>query len=546
MELALTLPKYFLVLIDGDRLPIEEPRVLDYFRTFRDSLHDVEPDGKILFYEDASHQLTSRMWQYVFDVYRAYLRLGDDKCPLSIENTEGKLATLDRYDLLDLYTVARALDFYDSPRLLFRVIQTIVSHLLPLSVDEIMLKHMALPELEFNELAESEYKRRVMAQDYALSGYGLNENILHAIHHQRPRTTKVLGAGKAFSVIVTPNGVYGCGENAYDQLCQDGGLSVVNFEQLPIEGALAVACGTHHTLVNTVYGLFGMGSNMDGELGVGRQALRPGEDRMRRVVFRDRPLAVVLDMACGGSSSMILTSDGLYACGNNRGGQLGVGDFLNNYYTPTRVLLPCNVRVRSLSMAQDSSMFLTSDDGVYLCGITGGNKMFDIEEDRIAVPRRIGLSPEMDKPLKVCRGHRHAVLLTSVGLYGAGTTLAGALGKRDKDVVLVTNWREFSYGSLFTRKEIKSIFVGPYQTFVALHDGSLMVCGSDRLSTSHDFVKVSLPSPIITVAASIDHTLFLTQDGLYALGRNEEGQTGLDPALFGEIIRMPTKVVFPK
>ena len=544
MELALTLPKYFLVLSNNEeRVAIEEPRVLDYFRTFIDSLHDVEPDGTIVFYEDASHQLPARMWQYVFDVYEAYLRLGDINCPLSVENTGYRLATLDMYDLLDLYALARALDFYDSPRLLLRVTQVIARRLLPLSVDEIMIKHMALPAFE-EDPQQSEYGKRVMAQDYALSAYGLNENILRVISHQRPRTHKVIGAGHVFSVIVTADGVYGCGENAYDQLCQDGGQSVPNFEQLPVEGAISVACGRHHTLVNTVYGLFGMGSNMDGELGVGKQPIRQGEHRARRVLFKEE--VVVLDMACGGSSSMILTSDGLYACGGNKSGQLGVGDFLNTHYTPTKVLLPCNVRARSLSMAADSSMFLTSDGGVYLCGITGGAKMFGIEEDRIAVPRRIVLSPEMGKPLKVCRGHRHAVLLTSVGLYGAGTAKFGALGKRDDRDVLVVNWSEFSYDSLFTRKEIKSIFVGPYQTFVALHDGSLMACGFSTIDTTHKFVKVSLPSPIISVSAAGDHTLFLTEDGLYTYGHNEEGQAGLDPSLYGKIITVPTKVDIPK
>lgn len=124
--------------------------------------------------------------------------------------------------------------------------------------------------------------------------------------------------------------------------------------------------------------------------------------------------------------------------------------------------------------------------------------------------------PKWAKPLKVCRSHRHAVLLTSVGFYGAGAAKFGALGKRDRDV-LVVNWSEYSYDSLFTRKEIKSIFVGPYQTFVALYDGSLMMCGYSTITRTYEFVKVSLshrPSSVYP-PQEITHTLSYKGWSLY-------------------------------
>jgi len=565
MELALRTPTYALVLWDngGERLEIETPVVLEYLRTFRDSLHEEDEQGVIVFYEDAMHQLPLRMWQYVIQLYEAYDKAtggggGSSICPLTQENTDGKLATLDRYELFDLYALARALDFYDSPLLLHSVEQVIVRHLLPLSVDEMVDNHPVMPLLDLSGVGvdwaknkpflaiNRRYSERLIAQDYALRAYGLNENIIHAIHHRRPQTRQVVWVGGEFSIVLTGDGLYGCGANVYDQLGRDGGASVRTFEHLGVkEAVISVACGKDHALINTTHGLYGVGSNMQGQLGVGTKPLKMGESRLRRIFFGALlPQPIVLEVACAGFYSMIRTSDGLYACGSNPYGQLGVGDFQHRTM-PTKVLLPCNVSVRSLSLSRDSAMFLTSDGAVYSCGTT----LFGIVQSNTSVPAKVALSVEMGRPLKVCRGYRYCVLLTTTGLYGAGSTEYGALGplyKKDETFV-----REWTLIPSFKREEIKSVFVGSTQTFVLLVDGSLMASGRNEASqlgikdnefTTYQFRKVDLQSPVIAVASSARHTLFLTRDGLYGVGDNIEGELGIYSDITGGIVEIPTKI----
>lgn len=568
MELALRGPTYVLVLWHdgGERLEIKHPAVLEYFRTFSDSIHEEDEYGVIAFYEDPAHRLPLRVWQQAIDIYEAYDKATGggvtSVCPLTWENTDGKLAMLDRYELFDLYALARALDFYDSPLLLRRVLQVIVWRLLPLSVEEIVDKHTAMPLLDFSRVGADwattkpflainrAYSEWLLAQDYAFHAYGLNENIIHAIHHKRPQTRQVIWTGGQFSMVLTESGLYGCGVNAYDQLGRDGGLSVHSFERLDVkEAIISVACGQDHALINTTHGLYGVGSNIQGQLGVGTKPLGRSEPRLRRIFFPGvLPHLLVLEVACAGAYSMMRTSDGVYACGANHRGQLGVGD-LQPRYVPTKVLLPCDVSVRSLSLSVDSAMFLTSDGSLYSCGIIIASPI----SGSFTVPTKVALSVEMGRPLKVCMAFRHCVLLTTTGLYGVGSAAYGALGPLHKggggggDEMFIKEWTLIAS---LKREEIKNVFVGSAQTFVLLVDGSLMVSGRNEasqlgLGASHDvfvFTKVVVvgpPSPVITVASSARHTLFLTHDGLYGAGANREGQLGLHD---DDIVQLPTKI----
>lgn len=566
MEQALRGPTYVLVLWHdgGERLEIKKPAVLEYFRTFSDSIHEEDEYGVIAFYEDPAHRLPLRMWQQAIDIYDAYDKATGggttSVCPLTRENTDGKLAMLDRYELFDLYAFARALDFYDSPLLLRRVLQVIVWRLLPLSVEEIVDKHPAMPLLDFSRVGADwaitkpflainrAYSERLLAQDYAFDAYGLNENIIHAIHHKRPQTRQVIWAGGQFSIVLTESGLYGCGVNAYDQLGRDGGLSVHSFEHLDVkEAIISVACGQDHALINTTHGLYGVGSNMQGQLGAGTKPLEKGEPRLRRIFIGTvLPHPTVLEVACAGAYSMIRTSDGIYACGANPLGQLGVGD-TQGRHLPTKVLLPCDVTVRSLSVSPMSTVFLTSDGSLYSCGLGYGIG------PRTSVPTKMALTMEMGRPLKVCAGRRHCVLLTSTGLYGIGSSGSGELGAVSRRGNTTTE--DWVLIRPFKREEVKSVFVGSECTFVLLVDGSLMASGNNKtgqlgITTGHGedvfgFSKVALPSPVISMASSMaygtGHTLFLTRDGLYGVGDNREGQLGSDPTIV-DVVYTPIKI----
>ena len=564
-QVDLRKPVYVLMLWQngGERLEIKSPVVLEYFRTFRDSMYEEDENGVIVFYEDAMHRLTLSMWMSVIKIYEAYDKAtGGSMCPLTSDNTANRLGVLYTYELADLYNLVRALDFYDSPLLLSYVEQVIVSRLLPMESDEIVEKHPAMPLLDLSGVGldwqltkpflaiNRRYNERLITQDYALRAYDVNENIIHAIHHKRPQTRQVIWTGGEFSIVLTSDGLFGCGANVYDQLGRDGGMSVHSFERLSVaDTVISVACGKDHALINTTHGLYGVGSNMQGQLGVGTNPLRRDEPRLRPIWIGEWPRPVVLEVACAGAYSMIRTSDAVYACGRNQTGQLGVGD-TKTRYVPTKVLLPCDVSVRSLSLSDHSAMFLTSDGAIYMCGLNQVGLV-------IATPIKVAFPLEMGRPLKVCRGFRHTVVLTTTGLYGLGTTVYGALGpftyKKDEIKPIVMDWTPIA--SSYGRAEIKNVFAGHDTTFILLANGSLVACGGDEphllgINDSRGpredyitrFTKVELPDAVITVAVGRMHTLFLTRSGLYGTGANREGQLGLDPAIVGTLVELPIKI----
>lgn len=125
-----------------------------------------------------------------------------------------------------------------------------------------------------------------------------------------------------------------------------------------------VACGAYHTIVLTSKGLYGWGLHEDGQLGLGRPShvkqtgtefetppvegtATPAVLRPTRIGFFDfcfahpevsqnneescavshNPVDVnqVIAVACGANHSLVQTTKGLYGCGRNDHGQLGLG-----------------------------------------------------------------------------------------------------------------------------------------------------------------------------------------------------------------------------
>lgn len=528
-------PKPVIRLSDRETTIEIEKELVPYFNTFNNYPYD----DAIGYQEDEYHQLPLRLWEYVLNVYRKHHQEEAESCPSYSLLYKDMLEVLTLFDLFDLYQLAAALDFYDSPLLLHAVSVEIVRRLLPLSVFELEIRHIAMPLIDAAAVVKSwanpflsinlEYSKRLAVQDAALSAYGLNDNIIHLVHHKRPLTHEVIAVGGFHSVMITSEGLYGCGDNAFDQLGRNGGADTILLAHLNVDEVISVACGLNHTMAITTSGLVAMGDGREGQLGIGKNADLT-VSLPRPVLFEGKPFLVVTRVACGPDYTMMVTSEGLYACGNNTMGQLGLGDRLTRY-TPTKVSLPCNVEVLSLSLSSYRALLLTTD-GLYLCGFLFSRSVSD-DKPLALLPRKLILPVEMGKPLKVCTGQNHCILLTTEGLYGIGSNQQGQLALSSAKDNYRTEWQKLK----FPRKQIKNIYAARNQTFVLLVDGVLMACGDNRycvlgihstVRTTNIFTPVALNRDIISVAAGPSHTLFLTSDdGLYACGNNEEGQLGL-------------------
>lgn len=169
-------------------------------------------------------------------------------------------------------------------------------------------------------------------------------------------------------------------------------LPTVEGQPAPHGTICGVSTGAYHTIAWTERGLYGWGINEDGQLGILREsaaqnvcaaAMLPHHPVLRptRLSFFDfleweatnesgtptdalLPAAKerFLSVACGARHSFVMTTRGLYACGCNAYGQLGVGVETTNLFRWTRV---CDV-----SGLGDAVLLSNSNGTFHLCGGT--------------------------------------------------------------------------------------------------------------------------------------------------------------------------------
>lgn len=86
---------------------------------------------------------------------------------------------------------------------------------------------------------------------------------------------------------------------------------------------LSVHVGGYHTFVRTSEGVYGFGANDEGQLGTGEKTMSYKQPT-RIDFFGDG--SDILSIACGSLHTVALMRNGLFACGSNTYGQLGLGD----------------------------------------------------------------------------------------------------------------------------------------------------------------------------------------------------------------------------
>jgi alpha-tubulin suppressor-like RCC1 family protein len=178
--------------------------------------------------------------------------------------------------------------------------------------------------------------------------------------------------GENHSIILTKDGLYGFGKNNYGQLGVDNYLDYnyphkINFDKKII----AISCGTFFTLVVTEdRKLYGCGDNEFGQLGLtnypylrneeppySKNIVNYYDNNFLKYVLDDKNyydhnlkynyhnkltycgIDNVLAIDCGSTHSMILTKTGLYSCGTNTKGELGIGKYSTYECIPQKVLL---------------------------------------------------------------------------------------------------------------------------------------------------------------------------------------------------------------
>lgn len=234
------------------------------------------------------------------------------------------------------------------------------------------------------------------------------------------------------------HGIFSFGENERGQLGHRKATSrpalVPAFETMSVK---MVACGGEHTIAIVGNGrhVYGWGDDSYGQLGLGTDGgastERPKSDRPR--LMRIPPARVIVQVACGGRHTLLLSGDGrVWACGDNASGQLGVETGTEG--TIRAVREPMEVRhltlvpLRQLAAGGAHSVALAMSGSAFVWGAneSGQLGLGDTLARRQPV---LQTSLQSQHVVYVACSEAHTVALTARGaLFTCGAGMHGQLG----------------------------------------------------------------------------------------------------------------------
>ena len=329
------------------------------------------------------------------------------------------------------------------------------------------------------------------------------------------------------SLILKNDGtLWSCGYNEYGQLGLGDKNNRTTFTQITTNGnnVKSIYCGGNHTFILKNDGtLWGCGYNDEGQLGLG--------DKTNRTTFTQITTNTdnIKEIYCGYSHTIILKNDGtLWGCGNNGYGQLGLGDG-SSRYTFTRITTNAD-NIKSVCCGESHTIILKDDGTLWGCG---NNKFGQLglgnKTNRTTFTQ---ITTNAGDIKSIHGGWEQTLILKNDGtLWGCGYNSFGSLGLGNS-----SHKNTFTRATI-NADDIKSVYRGVYHTLILKNDRTLWDCGSNgngelglgdtsgrstftQITTNADDAK--------TFYCSYYHTFMLKTDGsLWVCGANGYGQLGL-------------------
>jgi len=284
-----------------------------------------------------------------------------------------------------------------------------------------------------------------------------------------------------------------------------------------------IGCGDRHTLFVRHHTLYASGHNGNGQLGLGDT-----QNRKRFARIKTLPSPVIKFAAGPGHSLVVLTNGELWACGANVWGQLGLDNTQKRQRFERVKELPSPVI--KFAAGYYHSLVVLKNGELWACGDNRyGQLGLGDTEHRQHFERVKGLRSPI---IKLEGGNSHSLVLLKNGdLWACGYNDAGQLGLGDTE-----HRQRFERVKGLPSPVIK-LAAGSFHSLVVLQGGELWACGTNNYGQlglgdtkhRHRFEPVKgLPSPVIKLAAGVRHSLVLLKNGeLWACGYNYYGQLGL-------------------
>ena len=323
----------------------------------------------------------------------------------------------------------------------------------------------------------------------------LGNNVISASSQRVPQTVMNLSnarrvaAGEFHAVVLRADGtVVAWGSNA------DGKLGIGSIGgQFPtpqsvtgLSNVTAIAVGLDHSLARRSDGtVWAWGGNDVCQLG-------QNDTTSRGTATQVPGLTNIEAIAVGGAHSFALRSDGaVFAWGFNANNQLGLGSMSNEVCTPTRVTALDGRGVVELAGGGFHSLARTSLGAVLGWGSNsrGQTGSGTPGSGNVLTPTVI---PNLLGVTSLAAGETHSVALTSNGTIRAwGNASAGRLGNGDDGVMQSTSTPQVPNVST-----VKAVAAGVNHTLVLLQDGKVGCFGSNFTAQCGRIEITDLTTPV--------------------------------------------------
>ncbi|XP_023406574.2 secretion-regulating guanine nucleotide exchange factor isoform X4 [Loxodonta africana] len=302
------------------------------------------------------------------------------------------------------------------------------------------------------------------------------------------------------------------------------------------ESLCAGLCGRHPTSVQEHKQIQCPGANSYGQLGLGHK-----EDVLLPQQLNDfcEPGCVRRITGGGGHSTVVTDEGGLFVCGLNKDGQLGLGhteDVL--YFTPCTSLLGCPIQ--QVACGWDFTIILTESGQVLSCGSNlFGQLGVPHGPQRCVVPQVIELLRE--EVVCVAAGLRHALAATASGIvfqWGTGLASSGRRLCPGQTLPLFLTAKEPSRVTGLETSKVRCVLAGSDHSASLTDAGELYVWGSNKhgqLSAQAAFLPVPQKievhcfqnEKVTAVWSGWTHLVAQTETGkVFTWGRADYGQLG--------------------
>ena len=281
---------------------------------------------------------------------------------------------------------------------------------------------------------------------------------------------------------------------------------------------------TDHSLILKNDGtLWGCGDNRYGQLGLG--------DTTNRITFTQITTNTdnVKEIYCGWRNTFILKNDGtLWGCGWNEYGQLGLGDTTNRT-TFTEIITNAD-DIKSVYCGSNQTFILKNDGTLWGCGNNYyGCLGLGDTTNRTTFTQ---ITTNADNIKEIYCGLIHNLILKNDGtLWSCGWNNSGQLGLGDGS-------NRTTFTQVTTNADnIKQVYCGGYYTLILKNDGTLWGCGNNPYgelglgdtTNRTTFTEITTnANDIKSVYCGESYTFILENDGtLWNTGYNGDGRLGL-------------------